>query len=546
MKVGRSSWRPIFHVARADFRQRIRSRKVLVVLAVIAYLGYLVNVGTVEIFYVDSSDGGTVQYTGEPTSAYIGLTAGMTGASVLLFLGYYLLAGSLERDRTTDVDRLVASTGISTRTLLLGKWLSHVGYVAVVLGTLGIAAVINHLVHGTGTTDPVWILGTVFLLGMPVGCLVAGVTLLFQSTDWLDGTIGNVVYFFTAMTALIVALATADYAPDEIPVWLQLTDTVGMFVSAELTAEALYSVAPEYDGLGVANFGAGSASAEIVRFHWDGDWLPLWFYANRFGLILLGIGFAALATVPYERFERDGSTNSDGTVCRLLRVLPSIRSTATGQTSDIRSVENAALTPVTDRTAGGIGRLVVQELRLLVRGQPWWWYAGALVIGIAGLTGSAASTGLVVVAAIWPLFLWSSMGSRAVRHRITPFIVSSKQPYGQLVAEWLAGAIVATAFFGVSLWPLIVEAGASGAVVLVGAVLFVPSLAQAMGYWTGTRRLFELTYLLLWYVGPLNEVPVLDFAGATSATAGTTTPLLFGGIGLAALVTAFVHRYRQT
>ncbi|SFJ01205.1 ABC transporter permease [Natronobacterium gregoryi] len=185
MDTERVRVRRVFHVARADFYQRLRSRQVLVVLAVIASLGYLVNVGTVELFYLDSSNGETVQYTGEPTLAYIGLTAGMTGASVLLVLGYYLLAGSLERDRTHDVDRLAASTGVATRTVLVGKWVSHVGYVAVVLGTLGVAAVINHHVHGTGTTDPVWILGAVFLLGLPVGCLVAGVTLLFH-TDYCN------------------------------------------------------------------------------------------------------------------------------------------------------------------------------------------------------------------------------------------------------------------------------------------------------------------------------------------------------------------------
>ncbi|SFJ01185.1 hypothetical protein [Natronobacterium gregoryi] len=367
----------------------------------------------------------------------------------------------------------------------------------------------------------------------------------YQSTDWLDGTIGNVVYFFVAAMALAVAATTGDYAPDEIPVWLQLTDTVGMFVSAELTAEALYSVAPEYEGLGVANFGAGSASAEIVRFHWGGDWLPLWFYVNRFGLLLLGIGFAVLATVPYERFDRSRATDGDGIGRRLRRVLLSIRSTMS-QTPDSRNVEDASLTPVSDRTAGGMGRLVLQELRLLVRGHPWWWYAGALAICVAGLSSLAASFGVVVAAAIWPVFLWSSMGSRPTRHGVTPFIVSSKHPYGQLAAEWMAGAIVATAFFGVALWLLLLETGASGAAVLVGAVLFVPSLAQAMGCWTGTRRLFELTYLLLWYVGPLNGVPELDFAGATSETAGTTMPLLFGGIGLLALAAAFVYRYRQT
>ncbi len=546
MSGERHSLRRIGHVARADFLQRIRSRKVLVVLAVIAYFGYLVNVGSVEIFYQDSSGDHLVQYTGEPTSAYVGLTAGVTGATIFFLAGYYFLSGSLERDRRTDVDRLVASTGITTWEYLFGKWLSHIGFLGVVLATLGVAAVINHLVHGTGTTDPVWILGPVFLLGVPVGCLVAGVTLLFQSTDRFAGTIGNVVYFFAAVIALTTVLAAShEYAPTEIPLWLRLSDTVGMFVSVELTYDALLSVWPEYDGTGIASFGAGASSAEIVRFHWDGSAWPRWFYANRVGLILMGVVLTAVAAVTHDRFGSDSSSDGAGIIARLGCSLPSIRSDSSGN-SAVQNVEDTSLTPVTDRNAGGLRRLVLQELRLLVRGQPWWWYAGATVIGGVGLTGSATTEVIVSIAAMWPIFLWSSMGFRPMRHRMTPFIVSSKQPYGQLIAEWTVGVLVAAAFFGVSLWPTVADTGTGGAVVLVSAIIFVPSLAQMLGYWTGTRRLFELTYLLLWYIGPLNQVPALDFAGVTSETIGTTTPLAFGGMGLAALVATFTHRYHQT
>ncbi len=98
-----------------------------------------------------------------------------------------------------------------------------------------------------------------------------------------------------------------------------------------------------------------------------------------------------------------------------------------------------------------------------------------------------------------------------------------------VIGSGYVGTTIA-AFFGVSLWPTVADTGTGGAVVLVSAILFVPSLAQMLGYWTGTRRLFELTYLLLWYIGPLNQVPALDFAGATSETLGTTTPLAFGGM----------------
>lgn len=547
MRSENPSTRRVYHVARADFLQRIRSRRLLAVLAVIAYVGYLVNVGTVEIFYQDSSNEQLYQYAGEPTSAYIGLTAGVTGTAILFLAGYYVLSGSLERDRATGVERLVGSTSTTARELLLGKWCSHVGLVVVLLGTLGTAALLNHLVHGTGSTDPLWILGPVFLLGLPIGCLVAGVTLLFQSTDLLRGTLGNVVYFFAAMMLIVAAVpAMGDRAPAEIPLWARMTDTIGLFALGDLTYDAVLEVGPGYDGPGVANFGTGSAGAEVVRFHWTGGPWPLWFYANRLGLVLLGIATALVATLPYDRFSTADASDSRGLIDRLGSAVPSLHLTPAEGSADGGNPDETTLTPVTDRSAGGFGRLVHQELRLLVRGQPWWWYVGALLIGFVGLTGSAPTEAIASAAAVWPIFLWSSMGVRTLRHRMTPFIVSSRQPYGQLLAEWTAGAIVTAAFLGVALWPVVLETGMGGLVVLLGGILFVPSLAQAMGFWSRTRRLFEVTFLLCWYVGPLNQVPALDFAGATGETTGTVTPLLFGTVGLLALLAAFGYRHRQT
>lgn len=582
-----------FHVAAADFRQRIRSRRLLVVLAAIAYFGYLVNVGTVELFYGVSTDETLIQYSGEPTAAYVGLTAGVTGATILLITGYYILSGSIERDRRTDLDRIVASTPVGDRTYLLGKWASHLGLVVVLLSTLGAAAIVNHLVHGAGATDPVAILVPIFLLGVPIGGFVAGITLVFQSTDRLSGTIGNITYFFLATTILSgVAAASGVRSPAEVPLSVRMIDTVGLLAVYEMTFDALLEVAPTYQD-GPMNFGMGSDSAEQATFYWTGGEWPAWLFANRLGLVALGIGLALAATLPYDRFPDSNSDNGSIGVSRFRAVIGRLRSllpnlgtrTALGvlpgfggastdrkvddreagdRRTDYRRADDygpeersgygLSLTPVTDRDAGGIGRLLAQELRLMVRGHPWWWYAGGIGIVAAGLAGSFPPEAIVSVAAIWPIFLLSSMGVRPFRHRITPFVISSRHPYGQLLAEWLAGAIVTAVFLVPTAGPALLAGGAAGtsalgvtidgAIVLAAAIVFIPSVALAIGSWSASSRPFELGYLLLWYVGPLNAVVALDFAGATGETAGTVIPLAFGAIGLVAFAAAVLHRRR--
>jgi hypothetical protein len=189
--------------------------------------------------------------------------------------------------------------------------------------------------------------------------------------------------------------------------------------------------------------------------------------------------------------------------------------------------------------------LLRQELRLL-RGQPLWWYLGAVSIVAAGVIGRLPRLAIVSIAVIWPLLVWSSMGCRPVRDRLLPLVISSKAARTQPLAEWAAGVLVAAVFFGTALLPALGTATAAESVVLGGTVVFAPSTAQALGAWTGSSRPFEFGYLVLWYAGPLNAVTPVDFAGATGTTAGTATPVVFEAIGLAALAATMVRRKART
>ena len=65
-----------------------------------------------------------------------------------------------------------------------------------------------------------------------------------------------------------------------------------------------------------------------------------------------------------------------------------------------------------------------------------------------------------------------------------------------MVALFLSGDLVSLAALG------------------AGAV-FVPALALCLGAWSGSTRPFEALYVVLWYIGPVNGVPFLDFMGVS-------------------------------
>jgi hypothetical protein len=529
-------------VARADFLQRIRSRRLLVVMAAVAYFGYLVNVGSIELAYqvpVEGTDEFRTYY-GEPTAGFVGLKAALTGTFIVFLAGFYLLKGTLSRDQSLDVDQLTASTPVSDTVFLLGKWLSHVAFVCVLLGTLVLATVINHVVSGVGPTVPGAILLPIFLLGVPLGALVAGLAVLFEASDWFDGTLGNITYFFLALVLFSAVLApTQDQLPDEISLAVKMGDLLGLLTVYELSFGALLDVVPAYGG-GPPSFGQVWTD-RVSTYRYTGSSIPAWTYANRLALVALGVLTTVLASVRYDRWaSKDPETG--GLVARLLSILPTFGSEATDTTSETKPGE-VSLTDIDSQGVASIVKLTLLEVRMALRGQRWWWYLGAFALVVAGPLGlSLPRHAYLSVVLVWPLFVWSSMGVRPARFQTTDFILSSANPYRQLFSEWLGGVIVTLAVVGPTF--LSDGFGIQSLAAVTGVVLFVPSLALAAGLWSGTNSVFELLYLVLWYVGPVNRVPELDFAGATTAALETWVPLAFGGVGLVALAAASVHRYR--
>jgi len=201
------------------------------------------------------------------------------------------------------------------------------------------------------------------------------------------------------------------------------------------------------------------------------------------------------------------------------------------------------LTPVA-RTSGNSRflQLVVSELRLMVKGQRWWWYAGAagLLIGQFVSPQPAVRGGFLTVAWIWPILLWSQMGCREARYSTGALLYSSERSLSrQLPALWTAGVLVAMLTgCGAGLRLLLAGDSHSFAAWFAGA-LFIPSLALASGTWTGAGKTFEAIYTVWWYIGPAHQMPGLDFMGTTPASA---SPIPYALAALALLAVSYWRR----
>lgn len=208
-----------------------------------------------------------------------------------------------------------------------------------------------------------------------------------------------------------------------------------------------------------------------------------------------------------------------------------------------------SLTPITTHIPHlGLTRLLIAELRIALNRISRWWYivaAGIVIAGVLTPFGFAYKF-LLAAAWFWPMLIWSALGCRDQLYDTRQMVQST--PGGvwvQLSMQWLAGFIIAAcigSFIGVRATIF----GDIGTLAhwLVGA-MFIPSLAMTCGIMTSGRKLFEVLYTILFYIGPLNKVPLCDFTGSVINGNIQSSLYLWGAItGTLLLATILTRKWQ--
>ena len=159
----------------------------------------------------------------------VGALTALVVNTFLALAGFYVVKGSVERDRATGVGQILASTPMTKALYVLGKAASNLAVLGAMLGVLAAFAVVTQWVAAEDPRVQLWPLLSPFLLfAMPMMALVAALAVLFETIPGLRGGFGNVVWF-----ALWVSLMAAPVAQPGSPV-----DLIGMtLVTRDMQAE---------------------------------------------------------------------------------------------------------------------------------------------------------------------------------------------------------------------------------------------------------------------------------------------------------------------
>lgn len=518
----------------AEATTRLRSSGTLLAVATILLASSLVipdpRTGVTSISWTRASDGHKI--SGIYNSGYIGTAAAILAATMLPLIGFYLVAGSVRRDRESRLGAILAATPLSRGEYLLGKFAAHLSYLMVLASVALAAGLYPFLRYGTGPLLPLHFVGVFLALVTPAVALAAAFAVLFDVTPGLRCSAGHILYFF--VTIVLLAL----------PVVL-VGDLAGMTTSSRLPIfdpsgiaslhQAVYATVPDVRRHSIAT-GWQSARIPVERVVWNGIPLSAGFLAARVVALVHPVILLVAAVLIFDRFDPDRTrrplaARHDLDLPGTIAPPPPQDAAPSAASPDVRYLPTRG-DPSAWRGIWAETLLIWQTAPL-----PKWLLLPAAV-------GAGIAPGYATAALL--LLLTPAVADVAARERIagTASLVLSHPAIPSSRVVWKAAA---TGLFVLGLAaPATMRAFASslpqGLAFLTG-LLFVVFLSTSAAHITGDGRLFTATYVPLWYAGLSGGAA--DFSGSFGGALDGPTRTVYVAAALLAFACALAVERRR-
>ena len=472
-------------------------------------------------------------------TAYIGFAASALMAILVALGGFYLVAGSVRRDRESGVGAILAATPLSSARYLLGKFAASAAYLSVVAVLALTAGVTAWLRFGKGPFDPFAFFVPFLLLSLPAVAITAALALLFDVTPGLSGRWGNVAWFFVfslLLVALPMGLAGAGEGEGKLR-RVPLVDPVGAATQAYLARQTVPGAVGFSTGLEIRD-------EPFERVPWTGIRVTPGLAALRAGNLLVAFLPIAAAVLVFDRFDparRRRRAARTGWLARFgAKARPRDAAIAVETPAASPGHAPVALVPAAARPSAAAA--VLAETRLVWESAGllrWPLLAAAIVAGFVPGKGAPA---------VFLLLLVPAVAEAAAREELsgTRALVFSQPGVPRSAVFWKTGALALfVATLGV---PLVVRAAAASPARGLGALaglLAVAGFAAGLGFLTSGGKLFSGLYLPAWYMAASNA-PGADFTGTLSQSPRLSVSLFYlAGAGLAVAAAAGRERARR-
>lgn len=502
----------------ADFRQRTRNQRFIVILLAMSLL---------TLIYFPAGDAGYNTLTvngarGIYNSAWVGLCLGLLNVTFLPLICFYFVKNAIALDREAKTAELIAASSIQNWRYLLTKWTVSCVILFAVALVMTIVSVFAQLYHGESYAINLWhLLWPQFVYVFPTLLVIAAIALMFETIPKLRGGLGNVLYFFMWTAGLIAFLESSG----------------GIHSVLDIVREDLKAIYPDTDDASNLGIIVKQSEQAIIVFEWAGVTDIRQQVMSIFPSLAITIVFLAIALWRFDRFAQQPNSDSKrGQQSKLAQLFTSVG-------------------VVLDRLASGVfshtafTRQLHWEMNILLRGQGTFWYLLICGAMIGQIFAPQEALVTIILPSVWLccVLILSCLGMQdklantqeLIRYHtksiVSPLLSKYLAAVGILVIVSLPG-IVRLTLLGESLW----------LIQIVIAILFTVSLALFCGVFTQTKRMFEALYPALWYVGPLNGLPYLDYFGVNQIENWRLgLPQMFFSISMVLLGLVLASLYRQ-
>lgn len=512
----------LYYLAKADFLQRIRSRAFLITLGFCICLTFTFIPAPGAIYSTVTLG----NYQGLVTSSWIGTMVAMMSSIFLSLMGFYLVNNSIDRDYRIGVGQIIATTRIKRFKYIAGKALSNFFVLLTLMFIIALTATGIFLAYNeSGEFSALELYSPFVWITVPALLFIASLSAFTECFRKVNRGIVNIVFLF--LFVFFVALSEMPSSNRAV----QVLDLFGTSQAFGIVKDDLRKQVKDYNGqhsIGYS-FDNKSSEVEIIRL---GDLHPkLKIVLARSIWILLGIFLVLTGAWHFKRFDPAYEPQRKN---RAVEIKPNYFPKK--YIFLPKPKLNFALLP-----------MVKAEIKLMLKGLPLWWWFLILVLFVATVFSelSISRNYLLPFLLLLQIGIWSFLGCREKIYRTEQTIYTTpKVLTRQLFAGWFASFLWALFLSSAVLIRLALEHDYYSLFAVITGAIFIPALALFGGIYSGGPKFFQIIYVILFY-GFIQEIPFLDYLGATSTSLKYGMPFILLGTSLALLVLCWFGRRKQ-
>jgi hypothetical protein len=495
----------------ADFRIRFRRVSTVIVFLLLSAFAY--------VWIPAPSTGRTlIQINGQRAiynSGAIGLGTASIGMIFVGLFGYYVISNAIRRDIVTRCGIIAASTPMRSGEYLLGKFFGNLAFLTTFLGGFMLSSMAMLLVRGEAPFEPVVFVEQYLLLTPSAIVFVSAVAVLFESIPWLSGKFGDVIYFF--LWSMVLGVVVASETSHGRINWARCFDFTGFGFMIDQMQRTLHT---ESVSIGSSSFDPAKPTILFAGLTMTREWV-----VPRVISLLAPLALLPVAALFFHRFDPvrtgrvagKGSRNWIGKFQNLFKPL---------------SRRAVVLMTVPSQSGSFLGAIWT-DAALTFTLFPLVFVA-FVAVTIVTFLAPLAATLQVVFAAL--AVIVSDVATRDARGGTT----ASVRAISRLRENYVWWKLGSTCVLSLLLCaaPLVrtIPHGPVAFAALICGIVFVSSMATALGVMTANPKTFIVGFLTFWYVvvNDHGTNAMLDFAGFYGRFTGTTI-MLYAVISMLAI-----------